>query len=561
MAFVRKAGILLHGVALAAAGMLFLVNSAVAQRRPVPRAIPQAKPIASLAVASVAQQPQAKYKGIWEPISYPDDVHFFDVFFTTADEGWVAGGANETAGGIILHTTDAGDHWDVQYGDPQSSERAINELRFLDQTHGWAVQRTGSASRLLHTRDGKMWVIAGTIDENHSDYMFTSETTGVSLSKNVIKVTVDGGRTWKPVFPCAAKIQVNGLWQNVTCEWRRLQFLTPSIAYAVAKSYDARTQLFLARTTDGGATWSMATQELTDYPEDAFFVDANTGYVRVGAPDTGQLYKTVDGGNTWTGMATSPGKRIQFADPEVGWSVLYQKVSFTTDGGNRWNSREYPFPAAAWAFSLPRRDRGYVVGEHGMIYRYRMVPLDYAAKGMIPAPLLSGINSPLDAEVQQLTSQVNELAAKVGLPPASVTDSSGASGGTGTAGGSTNLAATSPAATAPGGSSAAGSTETGGAGASLAGGFTQDVNQAESTLNSVSSEVPQFVSKYKSLNLLLLGFQTASQLPAQVQGLKQSFQSLKGIKDPQAATAALQDMQTKVTGLVQMVRLAFQRSK
>jgi photosystem II stability/assembly factor-like uncharacterized protein len=88
----------------------------------------------------------------------------------------------------------------------------------------------------------------------------------------------------------------------------------------------------------------MATQELTGYPEDAFSIDENTGYVRVGAADTGQVYKTTDGGKSWTGLATSPGNRMQCADPEVGWALRYRKVSFTTDGGNQWNSREYPFP-------------------------------------------------------------------------------------------------------------------------------------------------------------------------------------------------------------------------
>jgi hypothetical protein len=35
---------------------------------------------------------------------------------------------------------------------------------------------------------------------------------------------------------------------------------------------------------------------------------------------------------------------------------------------------------------LVARDRGYAVGGHGMVYRYRVVPVDYAAKGMIAAP-------------------------------------------------------------------------------------------------------------------------------------------------------------------------------
>jgi photosystem II stability/assembly factor-like uncharacterized protein len=45
-----------------------------------------------------------------------------------------------------------------------------------------------------------------------------------------------------------------------------------------------------------------------------------------------------------------------------------------TDGGRHWTAREVRFPAPVIAFSLPARDRGYVVGDQGMIYRYRIVP-------------------------------------------------------------------------------------------------------------------------------------------------------------------------------------------
>jgi len=37
---------------------------------------------------------------------------------------------------------------------------------------------------------------------------------------------------------------------------------------------------------------------------------------------------------------------------------------------------------------LPTPDRGYVVGDHGMIYRYRVVPIEYTAKGMVEAPMM-----------------------------------------------------------------------------------------------------------------------------------------------------------------------------
>lgn len=41
-------------------------------------------------------------------------------------------------------------------------------------------------------------------------------------------------------------------------------------------------------------------------------------------------------------------------------------------------------------FSIPSRRRAYAVGQHGMIYRYSVVPIEYTAKGMIDAPMMPG---------------------------------------------------------------------------------------------------------------------------------------------------------------------------
>ena len=381
-----------RSAAVFASVFFFLVSLNAQSSRPgKPRA-----PLAPSAVGQAAGNPaQPRFKGIWEPVSYPEDVKLLDVFFVTADEGWVVGGRGENSGGIILHTSDGGTHWDNQYGDPASSEGGVSHLRFLDATHGWAMQWTGQAARLLHTRDGKNWILSGTIAEHARDYMFTSDTNGVAIDGGRLLQTRDGGRRWTQVNQCEVNLQVDGLAHRTDCTWMRVQFLTPLVGYATGFSVvgvsggPAQRFVVLGKTGDGGATWTLTPNEVTNDTQDAFFIDENTGYIRVGAGDTGQLFKTTDGGQTWTGMAASPGERLQFADPEVGWSLRYNKVSFTTDGGNRWNSREYPFPAHVETFSLPRRDRGYIMGDHGMIYRYRIVPLDYAAKGMIPAPLLS----------------------------------------------------------------------------------------------------------------------------------------------------------------------------
>ncbi len=512
---------------------------AQAQQRPLP---PTKRPPAKVGPSSSV--PPARYKGIWEPVSYPEDLKLFDVFFVNADVGWVAGGTNEMQGGIILNTRDGGDSWTVQYGDPESSERALKDLRFTDETNGWAVQLTSSDAKLLHTRDGENWILAGTMTEHYVDYMFTSEKTGVFLgSQGEVFVTQDGGRKWQQVFKCAAKIQVEGLWRNVACHWKRLQFLTPSTGYAVARSSAAK-GIFLARTGDGGATWSLTYSEVPGHAEDAFFLNENTGYVRVGYADTGQLYKTEDGGQTWTGMAASPGRRILFADPEVGWAIHYNKVSFTTNAGLRWNSREYRFPATTWAFSLPRRDRGYVVGEHGMIYRYRIVSEDYTARGMMPAPLLSGIDSPLDEQVTQLQQQLQSLEQAIETKTGQQLDITGATD------------ASQPGeATPPPAEAEATAAEGPGLAEQVAAG---QLTAIESTVENISAEVPKFSGKYRNLNLIFSGLQMVGQLFGQAQGMKDAFKQLRSARDLGSVSAALNQLTSQTQTMVQSAKSAFQ---
>jgi len=120
---------------------------------------------------------------------------------------------------------------------------------------------------------------------------------------------------------------------------------------------------------------------------DVFFLDANTGFIRKGSHG-GPLYKTSDGGATWNPGAAIQGSTFLFADPGVGWSFNGRELYFSTDGGQRWTSREFKFPVEPNAFSLPARDRAYVVGDHGMVYRYRVVPIEYTAAGALDAPAM-----------------------------------------------------------------------------------------------------------------------------------------------------------------------------
>src|SRR5712671_2242697 len=76
-----------------------------------------------------------KYKAVWEPVNFKADLMLYDVNFVSDDVGWAVGGATELAGGVILYTRDGGANWTIQMGDPQSSDAAIQSLRFIDATH------------------------------------------------------------------------------------------------------------------------------------------------------------------------------------------------------------------------------------------------------------------------------------------------------------------------------------------------------------------------------------------------------------------------------------------
>ncbi|MBA3342931.1 MAG: hypothetical protein H0T48_14005 [Gemmatimonadaceae bacterium] len=177
-------------------------------------------------------------------------------------------------------------------------------------------------------------------------------------------------------------MSLGGLSRELGCHIAQFNFPTPTVGYAVAKNnafgMGSEPPPLIAKTTDGGESWeAMMGPGVADKDgvTSVFFVNEQTGFVRLTSE---KLHMTSDGGKTWRGIVASPGKAIRFADPGVGWGVEVGRrdpeVWFTTDGGSRWSSRRVRFPTTVRAFSFPRRDRAYFVGDHGMVFRYSVVP-------------------------------------------------------------------------------------------------------------------------------------------------------------------------------------------
>ena len=350
--------------------------------------------VAAFAPLALSQQTRSaaapKFKAIWEPVNVKEDLKLMSVHFITTEEGWVAGGRDEMNGGMILNTRDAGATWESQLGDPQSSERAYVQLRFPSPNLGFAAQSTrGGDHNLLRTTDGKSWAVQGTVAQNRTDYVFTSADSGFAASRDAILGTQDGGQHWQALYRCRVKAEVNGLTREVPCEFEKLFFLDGSTGYAISRALPGKAGFVFARTADGGQTWetSVILPGMDGKEGGLWFTSKNHGVLRT---LDARLFYTDDGGKTWTGASgQADGKpAIQFADAEVGWMVNYRTMTYTVDGGKHWISRSIPFPASVAAFSLVSRTSGYAAGEHGMVYRYRVVPVNYTSKGMLAAPAM-----------------------------------------------------------------------------------------------------------------------------------------------------------------------------
>jgi photosystem II stability/assembly factor-like uncharacterized protein len=452
-------------------------------------------------------------KGTWEPVNYSEDLKLNDVFFVTPEVGWVAGDA-----GTILHTRDGGATWTAQLGgDPSAKDPPIQWIHFIDDRHGWARQHYGI---LLRTTDGETWerVGSGVV----GGLAFISPTTGFQSYDGKIYRTRDAGRTWQEVFACRAKMEVDGLTRDVNCNLVSVNFATPKVGYAVG---DAR---ILAQTSDGGEHWrvQVGPEETGDQrAHEVFFLDEQVGFQL----RWGTLYRTTDGGATWVGAVASGNfGLIRFADPEVGWSYCCagstrgNVIAYTTDGGRRWTTREPAFPAAVNGLSVPRRDRAYVVGEHGMIYRYRVVAgTESTSPRALPAPAMPVLDSPLaervttvNAEIDSLTVVVDTAARKMASDSTSV------------------LVDTCCA---------------------------RSVNRLQASVDALTPLVGQFLGKYRNVNLIMAGLQLLGVLPDHVARVQAALRQLRVARGTAAAAAALTELNAAVDELRASTRQAFQQ--
>ena len=262
--------------------------------------------------------------------------YLFDVHFINQSEGWISGNT-----GLILHSTDSGNSWDELEAPANNTYYSIY---FTDAFNGWA---TGYGGKIINTSDGgQSWNMqTPASSEFLYDIYFLDEYTGWAvggdngsypsfISQREILFTNDGGQSWTN--------QVN---ESHKSPLKSVHFSSIDNGYAVGESG------IILHTTDGGSNWMEVMWDQSYHMYDVYTTNSTTAYViayYLGLPHVPAIFKTTDGGETWTSQTFAEDvslSSIYFSDDMYGWASGGENGAAvllkTTDGGETW---EYDYP-------------------------------------------------------------------------------------------------------------------------------------------------------------------------------------------------------------------------
>ena len=162
-------------------------------------------------------------------------------------------------------------------------------------------------------------------------------------SAPVIYRTADGGRTWgasRPLpDPPGFTTRAGGALQP-----GRVRVVGATLLVAASGDTGGRLATYAFRSVDGGSTWSYVAT-IPDGGGAFTFVSA-ARWLQIGAP--GSSKETTDGGTTWHAFTTDYSQAapiapdIVFGDPLVGYATVRGAIQRTVDGGAHWTTIKTP---------------------------------------------------------------------------------------------------------------------------------------------------------------------------------------------------------------------------
>jgi photosystem II stability/assembly factor-like uncharacterized protein len=330
---------------------------------------------------------QPKFKAVWEPVPFNKDINLNAIACVAAETCWVVGDKS-----TILHTTDGGKTWQVQLGgDTEATEDPLVKVFFLDAKHGWASTDRG---KILGTRDGSTWAELTRVSGTSKGVWFLSPQIGLqsenpdSTVQSTLRRSEDGGKTWNPVTRCGVETTIDGLPRKLGCFVNTMQFFSPSTGLLGGSATAGAANLpVFGKTADGGQTWSLAVIPDSKRPvTDLKFWSEKDGIAVLDRSE--EVHWTADGGATWT-KSLNPQRWPAYYGVGEGKIIVGVGegggAAYSFNGGRSFTSRPMQLPAYVNAVTFPDARHGYLVGRNAMVYRYRIVPVEYTAAGLLAA--------------------------------------------------------------------------------------------------------------------------------------------------------------------------------
>jgi len=256
---------------------------------------------------------------------------FDGVDFINSQVGWAVGTGYQFDG-VIAKTTD-GQNWTMK-DDGVAATVVWHDVDFLNHTQGWAV---GTNGRIIHSTDGgENWTPqTSTVSGSLLGVDFVSSSYGfVAGDDSVVLSTSNGGATWDPISPALT-----------FTSYSAVDFLSPSVGWAVGASYNNGWMGIISKTTDGGDNWSHQFVSQTSSVRDVHFVSSLEGWA-VGTKGT--ILHTIDGGASWSVSQIGDGfttlAALDFRNTFEGFIVGYQLdtdadfAMHTVNGGASWST-------------------------------------------------------------------------------------------------------------------------------------------------------------------------------------------------------------------------------
>ncbi len=252
--------------------------------------------------------------------------------------------------------------------------RNVNKVLITDNDRFFAAggwESNDSISSIFYSDDScQNWTISlDLVNAFLHDIDFPSQQIGYAVGDaGTFFKTIDNGSTWN-------QINISG---NVgTRTYNAVHFFDDNNGIIVGGNESNDAIQTIIKTTDGGTSWTIISDNLNPWLRDVFFIDNNNGFA-VG--DQGTILKTTDGGDTWQTL-TTPGNinqrrlnRSYFISDQIGIITgghpsndSIQTMIKTIDGGNNWTIIKddiNPMLNSVYFFDSMH---GYAVGDWGKV--------------------------------------------------------------------------------------------------------------------------------------------------------------------------------------------------